>query len=136
MLLKKLPSLSPPWLEFTAQSKAGFLVISIRGFLTFGTEPESSSLTSALYIGPYIIQTKLQIKRWCGFAGMPPHTCLILLFRNVLSAYPCRTFTAVISQVTHSPLSALTFQFSSYLKKGSSSKWTAFDPLRHLFRKV
>ncbi len=93
---------------------------------------------SALYIGPtpyskHITNRKMVWFRWCS---MLPHTCLILSFKNLLTTNPCRTFTAVISQVTHSPLSALTFQFASYLKKGSSTKWTAFDPLRHLYCKT
>lgn len=48
------------------------------------------------------------------------------------SANPSRTFTVLILHVTHSPLSALTFQFAFSLKQGSSNKWTVFDPLRHL----
>lgn len=97
---------------------------------------KQEGLSSALYLTRHISLTLLPIQRWSGFAGTLLPTCLILLFRNLLTTNPCRVFTALISQVTYSPLSALTFQFASYLKLGSSTKWTAFHPHRHVYSKV
>lgn len=60
------------------------------------------------------------------------HHNLYTLFylKHLFAAYFCTTFSAVISQGSLSPLSALTFLHACYLKKGSSTKCTAIGLYR------